>query len=223
MRVMTCVLMAAANVAFGQEAPLSLIESRGIATVDALPGHVDFWLHRRAGAETLVEATEKALSFHDELREQLQTRNLKHMDLTFSGVAIPDLASKTVHVSARIRFNAGAFSTAEEGPQQFAALCDTIIDLAKALQCEVAGPTLGVADPEAVAEAAIARALEKAYPAGKAAAQVMNGQIVAVDTVKVLGTEWNAAPDSKATQPDIRRMTCTAKVTVVYAFSAAQP
>jgi len=225
MRVKVGVLVALvfAPVAVGQEVPLSLIESEGVATVDALPGHVDFWLHRRAEADTLSLATKDALELHDELREQLQTRNLKHMDLMFSDVAIPNLEPKVAHVSARIRFNATSFSTAEDGPQEFAALCDTIIELAAALKCTAEGPILGVTDADAVEEAAIARAIEKAYPAGKAAAQTMNGQVVAVDKVTILGTEWNASPDTKATQPDIRSMTCTTQVKVVYAFAAAQP
>jgi len=225
MRVTVGVLVALvfAAAARGQEAPVSLIESEGIATVDALPGHVDFWLHRRAEGETLAQATQGALELHDELREQLQTRNLKHMDLMFSDVAIPRLDPKVAHVSARVRFNATSFSTAEEGPQEFAALCDTIIDLAATLKCAAEGPILGVTDADAVEEAAIARAIEKAYPAGKAAAQTMNGQVVAVDKVTIIGTQWNASPDTKAMQPDVRRMTCTAKVKVVYAFAAGQP
>ena len=223
MTVGVLVALVAAPATVGQEAPLSLIESEGVATVDALPGYVDFWLHRRAEGETLAQATDAALEFQEQVREQLQTRHLKHMDLTFSDVAIPALDPKVAHVSARVRFNATSFSTAEEGPQQFAALCDTIIDLAAALKCAAEGPTLGATDADAVKEAAIARAIEKAYPAGKAAAQIMNGQVVAVDRVVILGTQWNAAPDTRATQPDIRRITCTAKVKVIYAFAATQP
>lgn len=131
---------------------------------------------------------------------------------------MPDVVNKEADISARLRFNAAPYTTAENGIAQFALLCDKIAALATTLECEPEGPTLGVDDTRAAEDAAIARAVEKAYTGGKAAAQVMNGQIVAVDHVSIEEILWNKAPGVSARQPDIRRLTCTARVRVTYAF-----
>jgi uncharacterized protein YggE len=200
-----------------------LIETEGVAVVDTAPTYVEFSLRAHATGATLVEAMDNALRFEPALRKELQTREMTPTDLAFSGVAIPSVTGKEAVISARLRFAASAFSSAEDGPRQFAALCDKIVALGATLSCAPEGPVLGVSDGAALEDAAVARATEKAYPAAKAAAQVMNGQIVAVDKVVVETVVWNNAPGATAPLPDIRRVACTGKVKVSYTFMPSQP
>lgn len=214
-------LFLVSTVSAQEAAPLSAIECDGAATVDTAPTYVEFWLHARSVGATFAEAATKTLTFEQSLRKELETRQLTFMDLSMSNLAIPNSLAREANISARLRFNAVPLSTGETGPQKFAELCDKVVDISNALGCAFSGPVLGTEDTTAVEEAAIARAIEKAYPSAKAAAQIMRGQIVAVDRVSVVDLTWNKAPDSQAVQPDIRRLTCTARVRVSYAFAAS--
>jgi hypothetical protein len=226
MRSLVTVLAASLAMTFaavGQEAPVSTIETEGVAVLDTAPMYAEFWLHAQPQGQTLAEAAEGALGFEPAIRKEIQARELTPSELTFSGVAIPSVQAKEARISVRIRFSASAFNSPTEGPRQFALLCDKIAALAAALSCKAEGPFLGVDDPESVEHAGVARATEKAYPAAKAAAQIMNGQIIAVDKVAVQDVTWNKAPGVNAAQPDIRRLTCTVRVKVQYVFAPAQP
>ncbi len=214
-------LMVLSLAAFCQEGPVSTIETEGVATVDAVPGYVEFSLHAHCSAATLTEATEAALKFEPNVRKALQAAELTPTELAFTGVAVPDMSLKVAHISARLRYRASTYTSAEEGPRLFALLCDKVLNLAVGLSYEVEGPVLIVEDKEAIEDAAIARATEKAYTPAKAAAQVMSGQIIAVDKVVVQSLVWNKAPGVYATQPDLQKLTCTATVKVSYAFSPA--
>ena len=207
-----------------QEVPVSTIETEGMAVVDTLPTYVEFWLHVSTSGESATEAVEAALRFEPALRKELQTREMTPSELSFTGIAIPDVGTKEANVSARLRFSASTFTaTEDEGARQFAQLCDKIIALIGAFQhAKLEGPALGLADMQTIEDSAIARATEKAYPAAKAAALIMNGQIIAVDKVVVETVVWNKAPGVNATQPDIRRVSCTAKVRVTYTFTPSQ-
>ncbi len=209
----------AAGTAVAQEAPISTIDSEGVATVDAVPSYVEFWLHLQAKGGSVAEAVAKAVKFEPALRQEIQTRELAPTQLVFSSVAVPDLVAKEADISARLRFSAAPFTTTENGIAQFALLCDKIAALAGALECQPEGPTLGTEEAQSVQDTAISRAVEKAYAGGKAAAEVMSGQIIAVDHVAIGETVWNKAPGVSARQPDIRRLTCTARVQVTYAFA----
>lgn len=212
--------------AFGvcaQEGAVPVILSRGEATVDTIPTYADFWLHKKASGETNLEAVEKASDLETRINKELETRSLSPKEAVLSGMAFGEAASREASVSVRLRFNATPFSTATEGPKDFAKLCDTLNELATALGCDLQGPKLGTTDEQSVSDAAVARAVEKAYAGARAAAEIMEAQIFAVNSVEVVGLVWNAAPDAASVQPDIRRLTCTATVKVGYAFTAAQP
>jgi len=218
--VLGCVVaMVASAGVFSQEGPVSTIATEGVAVVDTVPTYVEFWLHARRPGNTIAEATEAALQFESAVRKALQDAELTTTELSFTGIAIPDIKLKQAHVSARLRFGASTYSSAEEGPRLFAALCDKLTNLAAGLACTIEGPALSVDDKESIEDAAIASATEKAYAPAKAAAQVMNAQIIAVDQVSVESLTWNNAPGVSATQPDLRKLTCMAKVKVTYAFS----
>ncbi len=208
--------------AFGQDVPpQSTIETQGVATVDAPPAYVEFWLHASFTGATLVEAVDAAEEFEPRTRDAIKAATLEPTEMTFTGIAIPSIDKKAARISAKLRFRANTYTSAAEGPRLFAALCDKINAIAAGLPSTVEGPVLAAEDKEATENAAIARATERAYAPAKAAAQVMNGQVIAVDKVSVEGVVWNRAPEMNAAQPDLQKLTCTATVRVNYAFSPA--
>ncbi|NIA16622.1 MAG: hypothetical protein GWP08_21435 [Nitrospiraceae bacterium] len=222
-RVRVCVMAAVLVTAAATAQQTPVIECESAATVDAMPTFVDFYLHLRATGDSLAEAAEAASTLKETLDGRLQAHQLSPSEVIFSGVAIPDANEQKAHASARLRFNASPFSTAEDGAKMFGGLCDTLAVVAKELGCMLEGPHLGTTDAQTVEEAAIARALEKAYPAGRAVAQTMNAQIYAVEKVEIRELVWNDAENIAATQPDIRLLTCTAKLRVSYSFASANP
>lgn len=215
------VVIAFAAPGLAQELPVSTIESEAVASVSALPTYVEFWLHERTQGSTLTEAVANALEFEPALREEVKTRQLVPTSMDLSGVAIPDVQTKEAHISAQLRFSLVNINNADDGPRRFAALCDNVLTLAENLQCTVQGPELGVEDTESVEAAAIAQATENAYAPARAAAQLMNANVSAVMKLTIESITWNNAPETRATQPDIQSLTCTAKVKVSYLFGAS--
>ena len=195
------------------------IEAEGKATIDVAPTYVEFELLTISAGATLVEATEKAAAIEPAVRQQVQSLELTPTELTVSGISMPNLEDKTVHLSCHIRFNVRDLLSAADAPRQFASLCDKVAALATAAKANVVGPTLGVEDAQMVEDAAVARAVEKAYPRGRAAAQIMTGQIVAVEKVAIQYVSWNTKSGPNESQPNLRRLVCTASVQVTYAFS----
>jgi len=214
------ILVSLVTVGFAQEAPVSTIETEGAATLHTPPTYAEFWLHAEAKGATALEAVERLLKFEPRLRADLETRELAPASLSFTGVAIPNIQEKKAGISAQLVFNLANFANAEDAPQQLAVLCDKLTALAGALQCRVQGPELGTHDRESIEAGAISQAVETAYPAAQAAAQLMNASLSAVGKLTIESLIWNSAPDIKATQPDVRCLTCTAKVKVTYTFGA---
>ncbi len=225
-----CIIAIVCLGATAQEARVSTIETEGIGDVDTVAAQVEFCVNVQYRASTMLEATNKALEFEPALREALKTDELSPAESVFSNAVVASLQApddspdtRTVSASVRLRFYAAPYVTGAEGPREFAVLCDKLADIAKSLQGSVEGPTLLANDPEAAEQSAIVRATEKAYPAAKAIAGVMKGQIVAVDNVSVQSVTWNTIPRGDAPQPELRKLTCTAKIRVIYAFATSQP
>ena len=195
------------------------IEAEGKATIDVAPTYVEFELQMKGEGATLLEATDKAAALEPALRQQLQTLELTPTELVFSGMSMPSLEKKEAHLTCRLRLNLRDLLGTADAPRQFASLCDKVAALATAIKATVVGPTLGIDDAQTVEDAAVARAIEKAYPRGRAAAQIMNGQIVAVETVNIQYVTWNTKSGPNESQPDLRRLVCTASVRVTYTFA----
>lgn len=206
-----------------QPAPMSTIESTGVATVEAAPDYVVFWFHRDASGTTFVEAIRTALELGPALRKELTNRQVGGYELNLSGPAIVDLGKTNARVSAWLRFSMNTFSNHETGPALFGALCDQMAQLGQSLACAVEGPSLIVDNPSAVEQSATTLAVENALPLAQAAATLMNAQIVAVDRLAIEPCSWNTDPETKATLPDMRRLTCTSHVRVTYSFVTPQP
>lgn len=195
------------------------IEAEGKAEIEVAPTYVDFELLMQGEGATLVEATEKAVALEPALRQQVQAQELSPTELTFSGISVPTLTNKEARINCHMRFNIRDMLSSADAPVKFATLCDKVAALAAATKAVVTGPKLGVDDAQTVEDSAVARAIEKAYPRGRAAAQIMSGQIVAVERIVIQYVSWKTPSGPDEIQPDLRRLICSACVRVTYAFS----
>lgn len=206
----------AAGAAIAQDAPITVIETEGKATVSATPVYADFWLHFDAADTTFGAAMDQADQFEARLREAIAARSITPNDILVSAPAIPDLNAVQVTVSVRLRYNMSNFVSAETGNRQFAALCDKVADLAKDVGVAAEGPIFSMQNPETLMRSAVAKATESAYPAAEAIATELKTPIFAVASVHLMGVTWNTEEESRAPQPTLRRLTCTATVRVSY-------
>jgi len=209
----------AAGAVWAQDIPYT-IETEGVATVDVAPTYAEFWVSATLTGASVTEAMYKAVAFEDSLRAELNTRELRPTVIETGSAAITNIAQKQVRVTTRLQFPGTTFNNTDTGATTFAALVDDLAETAAKLQGEVTGPVLNVEDTLGVQQAAIQQAIEKAYPVAKSAADIMNGQIVAVGKINVVSVVWNDTAGTPVTLPDTRRMTCTAHVRVTYLFSA---
>lgn len=225
--LLTAILVCTAS-AFAADAPAPApalsetpptIRCEGAATVEVEPEYVEFWLSRTVQAETLEAAADKLVGFEDDLKRKIEDALLV-AELKVSSPAMPDLNKKEAAIVASVRF---AWRGYQEGPdrgKRFGKLCDQMTALATASETKIEGPKLGIINTDAVVETSVAKAAENAYPAGRAAALALSGQIVSVDRMSVDRIEWDKDPETKMPQPDTDRIRCTAKVTITYIFSA---
>jgi uncharacterized protein YggE len=202
-----------------QETPVPIIESAGAATVESIPDYVEFWLHHVTPGETATAAANRAVLFEEQVQDAIAEHDLSPSHVVFSGLSLKDVNRIEFHQSVCLRFPAGSFAIPEKGPTTFAKLTDQIAALARQLECGVEGPSWHVEKKEALEEEAIVQAMENAYPSAKAAASAMNGHVLSVERVEVQSIEWNRDPETRAQQPDLQRITCTARVKIAYAFS----
>ena len=218
--VVASLLLAACATATAQVTPISTIQTVGEGTVEVPPDTVEFWLHKESTAAVFVEAFSTVLRFGPALRKELTERDLTPLDVSVTAPSIPLTGGRNARVSAKVQFSMSTFTDRETGPTMFAALCDQMLDTAAKLECLIEGPLFTVQDRPAVEQAAAALALEKALPMAQSLADLMSARVTAVDHVDVEEAAWNAAPDTRAALPDLRRLTCTVRVHVTYAFSA---
>lgn len=217
---MALAAMLFAGAASGQEHLSSIIESEGTATILVEPNRAEFWLYLSVADAQLETAMENARGFEEELRAALAAREVQPSEIQVSAPAIPP-GEGLVQVSARLRFNLGAYTHPETGYKQFAALCDRLAAIAADLECGFEGPFLQVRDPESVVRAAVTRATENAYGAAEAIAAALNSTIFAVETVSISGVVWNETPGHRGAQPTLKEMSCTANVRVIYVLAGS--
>lgn len=207
--------------AAAQVASVSTIQTTGEGTVEVAPEIVVFWLHKDAPSGTFLEAFGAVLRLGPALRQELTERGLAPLDLNVSAPSVPLTGERNARVSASVTFSMNAFADAEKGPPAFAALCDHLLDVAAKLECLLEGPLFDVRDRAEVEQAAANIAIEQALPVAQSLAGLMGGHVSVVDRVTVEEAKWNADPDTKAALPDMRRMSCTIRVHVTYAFGGA--
>lgn len=218
-RYVLCVALSAvmltAPAAFGQDA--YAIDSVGTATVDVAPATVVFQLELLPGGGPAVDLLQDAVEFETTVRAEIQKRGLTPTQIAFSGLNYMHPEMLGPNASAYLRFSAAQYAVGEDAGEKFAALHDEITAIAAATKARTFPETYEASDPEQVEAAAVARAVEKAYPPAKAAADVMNAKIVSVGNVSVGASVWSNT-DSAPADYNIRRITCTATVNVSYIY-----
>lgn len=210
--------LALAPACFAQD--VYAIESDGIATVDVAPAFVVFRVELLPQGPGAAEAALQADEFEATVRREIQDRTLQPTQLSFSGLNYSHVANMGFNAMATIRFPAGQFTVGDDAPQKFAALYDHMMAIANTVKSGLQPVTYEVGDPAATEAAAVARAVEKAYPNAKATADILSARIVSVGNVRVNSVTWSN-PASPPDEYNIRRMTCTAHVSVSYIYVPA--
>ena len=206
--------------ALAQQAPTPAVETLGQATVYTVPTFADFWIHFAGTGDDLPAAMEAALKFQANFRERMLADKLTPVQADYAPPAIPSTMEARVPVSIFLRFGLGAFSTSEEGASAFAALCQSIASLSSSLGGTAMGPMLDTTDRDTVINSAITAATENAYSAADAVARALNSAVQAVEVVQVLEASWSQPLESQAVEPNLRQLSCTAKVRVTYMLRA---
>ncbi|MBN2308992.1 MAG: hypothetical protein JXR94_08485, partial [Candidatus Hydrogenedentes bacterium] len=193
----------------------------------AEPDSVEFVLERESAGATFEEAAATAAGLGPALRAELEALGAT-ADVSVRGPAIRDLSLVSARAAATVRFSTDGLADPETGPAAYGALCDTMRGLATKLGCTAQGPRMVAANARSVEQAAVAKAVENAYPHAEGAAQVMQVAIVAVQRVRVDAVKWDdaaeaAAAEAAAPQADPARTVCTARVTVIYEYAAGAP
>ncbi len=208
--------------AFSQTLPAPMVVSPGEATVYGTPAYADFWLHFESKDADVERAIAGANSFGGDVQRLMTEEELRASEFEVSAPAVIALAENTAKVSARLRFTLTNYTKPEEGPRQFGRLCDTIKRIAEALECEAEGPVLGTTESEELARSAVAAAVEQAYPKADAVAGILKSTVYAVDTIEIGDVTFNQALDTRWEEPNLRQISCSARVKVTYTL-ASQP
>lgn len=200
----------------------SIVEAEGRATVEALPNYVEFWYHVLRGGETVEAAAAEVAKLEERVRAVVKERGLTPTEIEISPLAIPDVRLTEVQRSVRLRFNALNFTDPDEGATRFAKFCDVLTQIAAAEDWLLEGPTFGVNNREEFEQLAVANATKNAFPTAEGIAQVLRGGLTNVDSVSVLGLDWNRVPDERFPLPNLRTVACSAHVRVTYYFEPSQ-
>ncbi len=199
---------------------LSTVTSPGTATVETPPDRADFWLYFQLTGNNLQEAAEKVRTTELEVLRLLKDREIAPLETVVTGPSIPDANTPTVTFAFRLRFTVGRLVAGVEEPvQRLAAICDALHAAAAQTDSVLTGPQLKVSNPNAIERTAVMRAMENALPNAEAAAQIMATRIDTIFDVRILEIAWNQDPEHGADQPDTERVTCSAKVEVVYVLN----
>ncbi len=214
-------------VAFAQPDYAGTIECEGIATVTAVPDYLEFVLKPRFTSTTLARATALANNFVTNLQQLLEAREMVPKEFEASPPIIirrngkvPPQDRAEVCMRVRLRYSISEILASENAEQEFATLCDKALGVAQQFRCLLEGPVLGVLNPEVTERAAIAKAIENAYPSGEACAQTMPARIYAVYQINVQGVTWIHDSERWEELPSLKGIQCRAKVRVTYLFTA---
>ena len=210
----------AVGAAHGQESYHYVIESTGTATVDAAPATIVFQLDIFPSGAGSVALAEQARQFENAVRAEVRNRELRPAQIAFSGLNYTHPGQLGPNASVFLRFTASTYTVGDDSGERYAALRDQIAGIAAEANAVKRAVRYEVTEPDQVEAAAVARAVEKAYPSAKAAADVMNARIVSVGNVSV-GTPVWSTPESPPADYNLRRIKCTVAVNVSYLYTPA--
>lgn len=195
----------------------------GTAALPVAPEYVEFTLTHELRAATCEEAQQRIAQFGPQLHELAAARELKPQQFTISDpLFIASISRKDTDVAARVnavlRFPLTAVEESLDRTRLFARICDQVSELAKATDCAMSGPKLGVENPLVTEKAAIAKAIEKAYPHAEGAAGILPALVTAVNEISILMVQWEGGEGQSAAGANPAEIVCTAKVRVTYTF-----
>ena len=207
------------TVCAAQDVGVTLIESTGTGTVHGVPTHVDFWVHREVEGESNEAAIVQAERLEGELLRALEEAKTPRVTLEVTGPAVSDLDKKWAVSSARMRFTVVHYGDSAKTVREFGMLCDKVAAAAASVGGTLRGPQLDTSQRDALMKQAVKLAIENAYPAAEAASEALKSSFYSVDSVRITSITWNRTPDSEAPEPNLRRISCTAELRVVYAVT----
>ncbi len=211
------ILLMAVTFASGFASEQPVIVNTGDATIFVLPGTVEYDFIRHFTGETLQNAIEQYNAYLESALQTIRGSELQPTEILASPPLIKSVEEHQVQSRIQVRFSMAVFNTPKTGPQQFAALCDKMNEMAKTLGCTMSMPKFTAGDPETVMGEAVARATENAYPPAEAVAIAVKTNIYAVDKVEVLSIEWEQNPENQTTE--VLQIACKATVQVTYALA----
>lgn len=236
-----------------QDGAVSYVEADGEATIFAPPTHVEFLAtfgaqetvaaEKPAEGAAAEKSAEKAAAPADgasagvtnasataavdeavrAFRKALNEFDVHPVDFEVSTPTVRNAAKAEASATARMRFSLAGFSNPDTGPAQFAELCDKLAALAKGNHAVLAGPEFEVEDKETVQRSAVTQAIANAYPIADALALALSSRISAVEVAKVTEITWNKPLRETAIEPNLKQVSCTAKVHVTYNVPSQQP
>ena len=197
-----------------------VVRATGMATVEAAPDYVEFWLRMSRSGTTFEEAAAATEGIEDLILEACEALDLAPLDVKASAQSIEDVDDLRVTRTVRLRFAARVMGNAEESRRHFAWLCDRNRALATELACTLEGPFLGVNERERIEQSALTRAMENAYPLAQRAAAEMQSTVTSVQEADIAEVIWNDDPNWRGPQPEYGRVTCTVRVRMVYTIGS---
>jgi len=217
--VLSILITATVEAVAQPEAP-PLIENEGVGIIEIEPDYAEFWLTKKAAGDSFEEAAKLVSGFEEALKAKLEELELVPYSTAVSGVSIPDIEKKEAVVSARLRFSLSSMPGGEDRVAAYGKLCDDVTKLAAATGAVLEGPFLGYGDEQRIEQQAVARATENALYKADAVASIMQSQIIAVQHVEIREVSWDSTSERVDTVPDIRRISCEARVLVSYLYGA---
>ena len=211
------ILVAAAPNLYGEELPPTIV-SIGEATSLAPIGQVEFRFVRHFSGDTLEESISQCQVFLEAAPKAIRGAELQPLELNPSPPMIMSHAEHQTRAIVTVRFGMAAFNAAKTGPLQFAALCDTLAEVAALMKATLSSPEFFAADKDHVETAVIARAMEKAYLPAEAAAQAVKSNIYAVDSISILDLTWEQQPEEQT--GEVPQIACRGRVQVTYILGA---
>lgn len=199
-----------------QAIPPTTIESTGTAALDMTPDFADFTIVREVKGDTAEAALKQAAPFAAALEEELKKRELAYREITAEGPVLAGPDGLRSQATVVVRFALGTYQTSATGYAEFGALCDKLKTLASDMGCGISQPVFAVADTKSAESTVIGTAVENAYGWGEGVARILGAVITSVENVRVVDVKW-------AESAELKRMTCTATVSVKYTAAPNQP
>lgn len=211
MRTVIFLAISCLGVAFAQIPP-ALVVNTGVATVTEAPSIIEVLVEHKYQDHDLVVALAQAGNFESRLRETLNNNKLYPTEVEAVPPYVSSLPDGEVTASVRLQFVLPRLGNTIDRVTQTTQLRRTLNNMAETMQFQYTEPVWTVDNPQLMEKEAVDLATENAYFLAEAAANSLDNNIDRVDSIEILGVEWNITEG----HPNMNAVSCTAKVKVVY-------